>query len=177
MTKIISSDNRSWVYKTFSFILDISIVPRLFKSTTTQRCSRLHHWCSVMELTYRSAIGNCEWRNCQSPKVLTWRLEWDLNLRSSGRKALNLPLSHHLSRSGVNQTNYLHKYTFLLWWLALGYYLYCFMVNLTTSLTGLGNSVWILRKPENWPPRDDHVCRPGPEQQEQMVAGIHQASV
>src|SRR6218665_1497586 len=24
-----------------------------------------------------------------------WRLEWDLNLRPSGRKARNLPLSHH----------------------------------------------------------------------------------
>src|SRR6218665_499838 len=24
-----------------------------------------------------------------------WRLEWDLNLRPSGRKALNLSLSHH----------------------------------------------------------------------------------
>src|SRR6218665_72723 len=30
------------------------------------------------------------------PKVHTWRLlEWDSNLRPSGRKAPNLPLSHH----------------------------------------------------------------------------------
>src|SRR6218665_879576 len=30
-------------------------------------------------------------------KVPTWRLEWDLNLRSSGWKSLNLPLSHRAS--------------------------------------------------------------------------------
>src|SRR6218665_2460931 len=29
------------------------------------------------------------------PKVPTWRLQWDSNLRPSGRKAPNLPLSHH----------------------------------------------------------------------------------
>ena len=28
-------------------------------------------------------------------KVPSWQLEWDLNLRPSGRKASNLPLSHH----------------------------------------------------------------------------------
>ena len=30
------------------------------------------------------------------PKVPTWWLEWDSNLRPSGRKAPNLPLSHHV---------------------------------------------------------------------------------
>src|SRR6218665_372102 len=29
------------------------------------------------------------------PKVPTWRLEWDSNLRPFGRKAPNLPLSNH----------------------------------------------------------------------------------
>ena len=29
------------------------------------------------------------------PKVATWELEWDSKLRPSGRKAPNLPLSHH----------------------------------------------------------------------------------
>src|SRR6218665_583508 len=29
------------------------------------------------------------------PKVPTWRPEWDLNPRPFGRKATNLPMSHH----------------------------------------------------------------------------------
>src|SRR6218665_674912 len=34
-------------------------------------------------------------------KVPMWRLEWDLNLRPSGRKAPNLPLSHHANTKDV----------------------------------------------------------------------------
>ena len=49
---------------------------------------------TVTELTRQSATGNCKWRTC--PRSLTTRrLEWDLNPRPSGRKAANLPLSHH----------------------------------------------------------------------------------
>src|SRR6218665_635801 len=36
------------------------------------------------------------------PKVLTWWLEWDSNLRPSGRRAPNLPLSHHASQVHVD---------------------------------------------------------------------------
>src|SRR6218665_1063702 len=32
-------------------------------------------------------------------KVPTWRLEWDSNLRPSGRKAPNLPMNHHTPHS------------------------------------------------------------------------------
>src|SRR6218665_794279 len=30
------------------------------------------------------------------PKVLTWRIEWDSNPRPYGRKALTLPMRHHI---------------------------------------------------------------------------------
>ena len=59
---------------------------------TTQRRSRLQHWCCVEVHTpkrYRQL-----WVK-DLPKVPTWRLEWDSNLRPSGRNGPNLPLSHH----------------------------------------------------------------------------------
>src|SRR6218665_4016415 len=34
-------------------------------------------------------------RQSDLPKVPTWQLDWDSNLRPSGRKAPNLPLSNH----------------------------------------------------------------------------------
>jgi len=45
----------------------------------------------------------------QSP---TWRLEWDSILRSCGRKALNLLLSHHAPRISIRLTHsYLQRTT------------------------------------------------------------------
>ena len=63
------------------------------KSTTAQRRShQLQHWYCVRVNTpkrYRQL-----WVK-DLPKVPTWWLEWDSNLQHSGRKAPNLPLSHH----------------------------------------------------------------------------------
>ena len=72
------------------FILDISIAP--LKSSTTRRCSRLQYWYCIGVNTpkrYRQL-----WMK-DLPKVPTWRLEWDSNLRLSGHNGPNLPLSHH----------------------------------------------------------------------------------
>src|SRR6218665_215933 len=41
------------------------------------------------------------------PKVPTWRLEWDLNLWPFGRKATNLPMSHHSPQYGFYLSFYL----------------------------------------------------------------------
>src|SRR6218665_1132599 len=38
------------------------------------------------------------------PKVPMWRLEWDSNLRSSRRKAPNLPPSYHTPLNAVSST-------------------------------------------------------------------------
>src|SRR6218665_1019019 len=48
------------------------------------------------------------------PKVHTRRLEWDSNLRSSGRKKPNVPLSHHAQRYSVLSFNW-----FALWYLCI----------------------------------------------------------
>ena len=40
------------------------------------------------------------------PKLPTWRLEWDSNLRPSGRKAPNLPLSQHLILLSTHDQTY-----------------------------------------------------------------------
>ena len=50
---------------------------------------------TVSELTCRSAR---QLRVKDFPKVSTWWLKWDSNLRPSGRKAPNLPLSHQVDR-------------------------------------------------------------------------------
>ena len=60
--------------------------------STTQRHSQLQLWYCVGVYTLK--------RNRQLwvkdlPKIPTWRLKWDSNLRPSGGKATNLPLSHH----------------------------------------------------------------------------------
>jgi len=49
---------------------------------------------SESELTHRSATGHWEWRAC--PRSIRDGVKWDSNLPSSGRKAPNLPLSHHV---------------------------------------------------------------------------------
>jgi len=48
---------------------------------------------TVLELTRWSATGIYELKDL--PKAPMWRLTWNLSLRPSGRKAPNLPLSHH----------------------------------------------------------------------------------
>jgi len=65
---------------------------RLFKSTTTQRRSRLQHWYCVGVNT--SKRNKQLWVN-DLPNVPTWRQDWNSNPRPSGRKALKLPLSRH----------------------------------------------------------------------------------
>src|SRR6218665_1724509 len=75
---------RIFIYSARYFLL------HLFKFTTTQRRSRLQR--SYMPTHYRQL------RVKDLPKVCTWQLEWDSNLRPSGRKAPNLPLSHHAPR-------------------------------------------------------------------------------
>ena len=74
-----------------SFFPDISITP-LHAHYTTQRRSRLQHWYCVgvnAPKRYRQL-----WVK-DLAKIPTWRLAWDSNLRHSGRKAPNLPLSNH----------------------------------------------------------------------------------
>ena len=89
----------------------------LFKSITTQMRSQLQHWYCVGVNTpqrYRQL------RVKDLPMVSTWRLEWDLNLQPSGRKAPNLPLSHQaplincsLKRSQCCSINLVNHYKFL----------------------------------------------------------------
>ena len=43
------------------------------------------------------------------PKVPTWRLERDSNLRPSGRKATNLPMSHHVPQTLLSFIRLLKK--------------------------------------------------------------------
>ena len=64
----------------------------MFKSTTTQRRSRPQHcyFDGVNMLKHYRQL-----RVKDLLKVPTWWLEWDLNLRPSGCKTPNLPLSHH----------------------------------------------------------------------------------
>src|SRR6218665_3848655 len=71
-----------------SFILDISIAP-LPVHYYTQRRSRLHHSHCAFNLTRQNTTA------LPVKKVLTWRLEWGLNMLPSGRKASNIPLSYH----------------------------------------------------------------------------------
>ena len=76
----------------------------LLKSTTTQRCSRLKHRYCVgvnMPKCYRQL------RVKDLTKVPRWWLEWDLSLRSSGRRTPNLPLNHHTPLLG--STSSVHK--------------------------------------------------------------------
>ena len=77
----------SSLYCIHSFIPDIPIAP-----LRVHFYSRLQHWCCVGVKTPK----RCRqlWVK-DLPKVPTWRVEWDSNLRPSGRKAPNLPLSHH----------------------------------------------------------------------------------
>jgi len=65
---------------------------RLYKSTTTQRCSRLQHWrCVGVNMPKRY------WQLWVKdlPKVPTGQLYWDSSLRPSGPKEPNLPLGPH----------------------------------------------------------------------------------
>ena len=82
--------------KPIHFIHSFRIFLRcLFKSTTTtttQRHFRLRHWYCVGVNTPKR--HRQLWVK-DLPKVPTWRLERDLNPRPFGRKAPNLPLSHH----------------------------------------------------------------------------------
>ena len=75
-----------------SFIPDIFI--HLFKSTTAQ------HWYCVRVNTPK---GYRQLWVKDLPIVPTWLLEYDLNLRPSGRKAPNLPVSDHAPQSKSNQ--------------------------------------------------------------------------
>ena len=76
-----------------SFIKAISIAPLQVhynsEALTTQR-----GYC--VEVSRRSATGNCEWRTC--PGSLRDRLEQNSNPRPFGRKTTNLPMSHHAPR-------------------------------------------------------------------------------
>ena len=63
-----------------------------YSASSSPLLLRLQHWYCVRVNTpkcYRQL-----WVK-DLPKVPMWRLEWDLNLRPSGCKAPNLPLSHH----------------------------------------------------------------------------------
>ena len=66
-------------------------------STTTQRSSD-YSIDTFLELIHQALQTTV---NEALPNVSTWRLEWALNLRPSGHKASNLPLSRHASPSLV----------------------------------------------------------------------------
>ena len=69
-----------------SKVLYLSIYIALLSAWAFQKCSRLKHWYCVrvnMPKRYRQLQVK------DLPEVLTWRLEWDLNLRPSGRKIPN----------------------------------------------------------------------------------------
>ena len=61
-------------------------------SFTTWRCSRLQ-LCHCVGVNTPKCYRQLWVKDL--PKVPMWRLEWDSNLRPSGHKASNLPLSHH----------------------------------------------------------------------------------
>src|SRR6218665_816193 len=70
-----------------TFIQAISIVP-LQAHYYSEALPTPHGYCAGVSRL--SATGNCKRRTC--PR---WRLERDLNLQPFGRKAPNLPMSHH----------------------------------------------------------------------------------
>ena len=78
--------------KMHSFIPNISIAP--FQFTITQGLPRLQHLYCVAVNTLKR---NRQLRAKDLPKVHTRRLEWESNLRPSGRKTPKLLLSHHAS--------------------------------------------------------------------------------
>ena len=88
-----------YLFMWYSFIHSLrKFIWRLYKSTTTQRRSRLQHWHCVGVNTpkrYRQL-----WVK-DLPHVPTWRKELDWSLQPSGRKAPNLPLSHHATQMYV----------------------------------------------------------------------------
>ena len=94
------------------------------------------------ELTRRIAAGNCE-----------WQLQWDSNLRPSGRKAQNLPLSHH-----AHSVKYEHEHAKHAWhnrWhlpkqLIASFYILCSMAtskkNQIPSMTPSKESVAMVKQ-------------------------------
>ena len=59
-----------------------------------------HGYC--VKVSRRSATGNCEWRTCpRSPNM--WRPERNSIPRPFGRKAPNLPMSHHAPQWWMNE--------------------------------------------------------------------------
>ena len=79
-TQEIFQNTHLWIYSIYihSFIQDISIVPH-----------QVDYYSEVLPTT---ALILCRSWHTEVPK---WWLEWDSNLWPSGRKAPNLPLSHH----------------------------------------------------------------------------------
>jgi len=72
---------------------------------------------TVSELTSPSATSSSAAMGeglAQGPYVTTWWLEWDFNLRVSGCKASNLPLSHHAPLNAVR------------WWTGRSFWELCF---------------------------------------------------
>ena len=63
---------------------------------------------TVLELTRQSAMYR-QLRVKDLPKVPTWRLEWDSNLRPSGYKAPHLPLCHTAPCSYYYYCNHLYS--------------------------------------------------------------------
>src|SRR6218665_952647 len=82
----------SWcsVVIVYSFIHDISKAP-LQVHYYSEDLPTQHGYCVGVGTPKRYR----QLRVKDLPKVPTWWLEWDSNLRPSGRKALNLPLSNH----------------------------------------------------------------------------------
>ena len=76
----------------FCIVLYFSIYIALLKAWAFQKRSRLHHWYCIGANTLKDYR---QLRVKDLPKVPTWRLNWNSNLRLFGRKAANLPLSHH----------------------------------------------------------------------------------
>jgi len=74
----------------------------LFKSTTTQRCSRLQHWYCVrvnMPKHYRQL------RVKDLPKVPMWWLEWDLDLQDAMHQTYHYATTPQLMLIIINVNN------------------------------------------------------------------------
>ena len=79
-------------WATLSIVLYLSISIALLSAWAIQELSRLQQWHCVKVNTPK----RCRQQRVKDlPKVLTWQIEWDPNLRPSGWKAPNPPLSHH----------------------------------------------------------------------------------
>jgi len=89
----------NWLYNTIQLSFDIALLTG---------SSEVHLHASAVQLQQASIAEQLCAKDL--PKVPTWQLEWNSNLRPSGRKALNPPLSHQVMVSHW----YMQRFIYLL---------------------------------------------------------------